>query len=304
MPTIPLPTTLHKSCEDCFAEIAADLERACLEIEQQAEPKLYEQGEAVSNGEAAEFVGNCWRRKGGGGGTSRILRGRALEKVGVNRSVVFGKADEKMSAVATAKGLRLGGAPQFWAAGVSAVIHPYSPLLPIMHLNLRRLEMGDRSTAKGWFGGGGDITPTVATTAEAKADAALLHRRLRQACDEFDPSWYKKFAAACDEYFYLPHRGERRGLGGIFYDDLVLADEQSGVAFGQAVGRAFIAAFTEIAERRLNTGWDEADKRRQLIKRGRYVEFNLLYDRGTRFGILTAADPEAVLMSLPPLASW
>jgi coproporphyrinogen III oxidase len=220
-----------------------------------------------------------------------ILRGDVLEKAGVNVSTVEGELSPAFRS-------RIPGAaddPRFWASGISVVVHPRSPWVPAAHMNTRMIV-----TTKAWFGGGADLTPVF----PRDDDTALFHGALSRACDERDPDFYRRFKAWCDEYFYLPHRGERRGVGGIFFDDLMSDEPERDFAFVQAVGRAFLDVYPRLIRRRAAEPWGEAERRAQLIKRSRYVEFNLLYDRGTRFGIETGGNPDAVLMSLPPLAAW
>jgi coproporphyrinogen III oxidase len=220
-----------------------------------------------------------------------MLRGRVLEKAGVNVSTVEGEFSDTFRA-------RIPGAAEdghFWASGISVVVHPRSPLVPAAHMNTRMIV-----THKRWFGGGADLTPVFPDA----DDSASFHAALRAACDGADPGYYRLFKAWCDEYFYLPHRGEPRGVGGIFFDDLTTSDLEADLAFVRAVGLAFLDAYPTIVRRHMAEPWTAEQKRAQLIKRGRYVEFNLLYDRGTRFGIETGGNPEAVLMSLPPEAAW
>jgi coproporphyrinogen III oxidase len=237
------------------------------------------------------FGRNDWRREEGGGGTMAMMQGRVFEKIGVNVSTVFGEFSPEFRN-------EIPGAaedPRFWAAGISLVAHPRSPLVPAVHMNTRHIV-----TRKAWFGGGADLTPIYPD--EAAADS--FHAALKAACDGYDPGAYAKYKAWCDEYFFLPHRNEPRGAGGIFFDYLDSGDWERDFAFEQAVGEAFLASYAAIVETRMNQPWTAEQRRHQLVRRGRYVEFNLLYDRGTRFGLRTGGNVEAILMSLPPMAAW
>lgn len=242
-------------------------------------------------GAAGRFQREPWQRPGGGGGTMAILRGRVLEKAGVNVSTVWGEFAEPVRA-------QIPGAaedPRFWAAGISVVVHPRSPRVPAAHMNTRMIV-----TTKRWYGGGADMTPVVPVA----ADTAEFHAALRAACEAHPPGDYPRFKRWCDEYFFLPHRGEARGVGGIFFDDLDSGDADADFAFVQAVGTAFADVYPGLVRRHMAEAWTAEERRALLVKRGRYVEFNLLFDRGTRFGILTGGNPEAVLMSLPPEVAW
>ncbi|HWF98881.1 MAG TPA: oxygen-dependent coproporphyrinogen oxidase [Steroidobacteraceae bacterium] len=242
------------------------------------------------------FEARSWRRPEGhrlqGGGESRLMRGTVLEKVGVNVSHVWGVFSEQ------ARGQIAGAAEsggRFVACGISLVAHPWNPYVPAVHLNLRYL-----STSSAWFGGGSDLTPTF----PFEEDTVDFHSALRTACDAYRPDAYREFKEWCDRYFYLPHRREPRGVGGIFFDDLASGDTEADFAFVRRVGEAFLDVYPRIVARRKDTPFDEAAREQLLVKRGRYVEFNLVYDRGTKFGFQTDADPEAYLMSLPPLVRW
>lgn len=244
------------------------------------------------------FIRKPWPRPGdndaenGGGGVMAVMRGRVFEKVGVNVSTVHGVFSAPFRA-------EISGAEDsgghFWASGVSLVAHPWSPLVPPAHMNTRMIV-----TARRWFGGGADLNPSHPIA----EDTAAFHGALKETCDRFDPAYYPKFSAWCDRYFHIKHWNEPRGIGGIFFDDLDTGDWEQDFAFVRAVGESFADIYPRLMTRRMNAPWTEEQRQRQLVKRGRYAEFNLLYDRGTRFGLMTGGNPEAVLMSLPPEARW
>jgi len=237
------------------------------------------------------FERRDWQRSGGGGGTIALMHGRVFEKVGVNISTVHGEFSPEFRG-------EIPGAtedPRFWASGISLVAHMRSPLVPAVHLNTRYIV-----TRKAWFGGGSDLTPIYPDPSAAEQ----FHAALAAACAGYEPDAYSRFKKWCDEYFYLPHRDEPRGAGGIFFDYLDGGDWERDFAFVRAVGEAFLAVFPAIVRERMNRLWTPEQRRHQLVRRGRYVEFNLLYDRGTRFGLRTGGNVEAILMSLPPEAAW
>ncbi|MGM0585517.1 MAG: oxygen-dependent coproporphyrinogen oxidase [Pseudomonadota bacterium] len=234
-----------------------------------------------------------------GGGVMSVMRGgRVFEKVGVNVSAVYGTLGEAAQRSLTARKTIPGLAedPRFWASGISLVAHMRSPKTPAVHMNTRMFW----TPTIWWFGGGADLNPIV----PVDEDTEFFHSVLKAACDRHDPSYYPRFKAWADEYFWNAHRREPRGVGGIFYDDLCTGDWEADFAFTQDVGRAFLDAFVPITEKRRHESWTEAEREHQLVRRGRYAEFNLVYDRGTKFGLETGHNPEAVLMSLPPEAKW
>lgn len=235
---------------------------------------------------------------GGGGGLMSVMRGgRVFEKVGVNVSTVHGTLAPRAQQAMAARGVPgMDSDPQFWASGISLVAHMRNPHVPAVHMNTRMFW----TPHAWWFGGGADLNPCI----EYPEDTAHFHAGLRAACDARAQDCYDRFKAWADDYFFIPHRGRARGVGGIFYDDLNSGDWEADFAFTQAVGRAFLPAFVPLVERRRATPWTEADREAQLVHRGLYAEYNLVYDRGTKFGLESGHDADAVLMSLPPLAKW
>jgi coproporphyrinogen III oxidase len=239
----------------------------------------------------ARFREDRWEREGGGGGRTRVMEeGAIFEKAGVNFSAVEGVLPEEL-----AKKIALGDDGSFFATGVSLVLHPRNPYIPTVHANFRYLEKGSAS----WFGGGTDLTPYY----PFREDIIHFHRTLKEACDKHDRDYYPRFKKWCDEYFFIKHRSETRGVGGIFFDYLQ-GDMEMLFSFVSDVGEAFLPAYLPIIEKHRNDPFGEREREFQLIRRGRYVEFNLVYDRGTAFGLETRGRTESILMSLPPLARW
>jgi coproporphyrinogen III oxidase len=243
------------------------------------------------------FERKNWQRENedgtpGGGGEMSIMRGRVFEKVGVNISTVHGRFSENFRK-------EIPGATEgdghFWASGISLVAHMNSPLVPAVHMNTRMIV-----TSKDWFGGGADLNPMF----ENKDDASRFHDAFKACYDTHNPEYYTKFSKWCDEYFFIKHRNEARGAGGIFYDYLDSGDWDADFAFTKDVGKTFAQIYPAIVRAKMNENWTPEQREQQLVKRGRYAEFNLIYDRGTRFGLMTGGNTEAILMSLPPEAKW
>ena len=291
----PLPDepTVAKRKEEARVWFEGLRDRICAEFEK-IEGELLGTRHALP---AGQFERKAWQREAGpngedrGGGTMSIMRGRVFEKVGVNVSTVFGEFSPEFRS-------QIPGAaqdPRFFASGISLVAHMRSPRVPAVHMNTRFIV-----TTRAWFGGGTDLTPMVPNTQDTHA----FHAALKAACDAHDPTYYPRFKEWCDEYFYLPHRSEPRGVGGIFYDYLDTGDYARDFAFTRSVGETFLDVYPRLVRGHMNEPWTDAEREHQLVRRGRYAEFNLIHDRGTKFGLMTGGNVEAILMSLPPEAKW
>jgi len=252
----------------------------------------------ASTGSSFKFTRTPWDRPEGGGGEMSVMKGKVFEKVGVNISTVHGKFSDQFRK-------EIYGAdekPFFWASGISLVAHMASPLVPAVHMNTRMIAISNKAEGgktRIWFGGGADLTPMVPNDSDTKE----FHAAMKKACDAHDPTYYEKFKEWCDKYFFLPHRNEPRGVGGIFYDQLD-GNWENNFAFTQDVGKAFLDIYPKLVRKHMKEPFTPEQREHQLYRRGRYAEFNLLHDRGTRFGLMTGGNVDAILMSLPPEVKW
>jgi len=292
-PTATLPAVVLERRDRAKAWFEGLQQRICAELERLED----EAPDALYPDAPGRFDFRPWTRETGvGGGIGGFFEGRLFEKAGIHTSAAVARFSPEMAKT-------MPGAdkdPSYVSASISLIVHPRSPRVPTVHMNTRFL-----STAESWFGGGADLTPMLdAQRSQEADDAKLFHAAMQAACDPFDPEWYPRYKAWCDEYFFLPHRNEPRGIGGIFYDRHNSGDFEKDFAFTRAVGEAFLEVYPKIVRHHMDEPWSDEERAEQLVRRGRYVEFNLLYDRGTMFGLKAGGNISTILSSMPPLVAW